>query len=74
MTCFISAKSFSKTLVKGYRFRSFYKLHPMEFHFRKEIYDWCSKNGIHYRRIGYPEYGFIFENEADIMAIKLRWL
>lgn len=74
MTCFVLAKDFSKKLVKGYRHQSAYGRHPFKFHFKKEIYNWCRKNKIHYRRVDKPGYGFLFESEADVMAIKLRWM
>lgn len=71
---FVPAKDFGKTLVRGYRHHSAFRRYPFKFHFKKEIYDWCRKNKIHYKRVDAPEYGFLFENEADVMAIKLRWL
>lgn len=74
MTCFVPAKDFSKKLVKGYRHRFAYGRWTFKFHFKKEVYDWCRKNKIHYKRVDAPKYGFQFKNEADVMAIKLRWL
>jgi len=74
MTCFMAAKEFPEHLVRGYRHHSAYRNYPFKFHFKKEIYDWCCKNKIHYRRVDKPKYGFLFESEADVMAIKLRWL
>lgn len=74
MTCFVPAKSFPKKLVREYRHLTSYRVNPIKFHFKKEIYLWCCENKIYYRRVGKPIHGFIFENEADVMAIKLRWL
>ena len=74
MTCFVPAENFSNKLVRRYRHQTAYKVFPLKFHFKKEIYNWCRKNKIHYKRIDYPVRGFLFESEADIMAIKLRWL
>ncbi len=74
MTCFMAAKEFPKHLVRGCRHRTWRGCHPVKFHFRKEIYNWCRKNKIRYRRVDGPDHGFLFENEADVMAIKLRWL
>lgn len=74
MTCFIPAKSFPKRLVRGYRHQTARNTFPLKFHFKKEIYNWCGENKIHYKRVDSPDHGFLFENEADVMAIKLRWL
>lgn len=75
MTCFVSAKDFPKKLVKGYRIRSWHPgRRPFRFHFNREIYNWCRKNKICYRRVDGPDHGFLFESKADVMAIKLRWM
>ena len=40
------------------------------FSFKRKVYTWCLENKIRYKKY---KKGFIFENNEDYVALKLRW-
>ena len=71
---FVSTKEFPRSMVRWYEFRYQHYIFPKSHYFRKDIYDWCIKHKIPYRKTKSPECGFLFIGESDAMAVKLRWL